>query len=40
MLLMPLMRTNPPFWMPERRRQTVLTEDLYRDNRDPSLRSG
>src|SRR6476620_3420232 len=32
---MRLMRTNPPFWMPERRRQTVATEDLYRDDRDP-----
>jgi hypothetical protein len=40
MLLMPLMRMTPPFWMPEVRRQTLLTDALYPDDRDPSLRSG
>jgi len=39
MLLMPLMRSTPPFWMPQRRRQTLVTEDLCREDRDPSLRS-
>jgi len=27
MLLMSLMRMTPPFWMPERRRQTLVTEN-------------
>jgi len=36
MLLMPLMRSTPGFWMPERRSLTVLTEGLYPDDRDPS----
>jgi len=27
MLLMPLMQSTPGFWMPERRRQTLVTEN-------------
>jgi len=40
MLLISLMRSTPGFWMPERRNQPSSRRALYRDDGDPSLRSG